>query len=89
MDIDAPAIVPSPTTQTVMPAKADRSPPIILNPATKLIQLQKQQKCVAKQAFEFRNNRNGTRVVTKDMADFQAVKLHFESNNSDSGRRFS
>jgi hypothetical protein len=81
MDTDAPATEPSPATKTVMPAKADRSPTIILPSATNLIQLQKELKCVAKQAFEFRNTRNGTRVITKDMADFQTVKLHFESNN--------
>jgi hypothetical protein len=36
---------------------------------------------VAKQVFEFRNTKNGTRVITKDMVDFEAVKLHFESNH--------
>jgi hypothetical protein len=43
--------------------------------------LQKQLKCVAKQTFEFRNTRNGTRVITKEIADFQAVRLHFDFNN--------
>jgi hypothetical protein len=46
-----------------------------------LIQLQKQLKGVAKQNFEFRNTRNGTRVVTKDMVDYQAVKSHFDKNS--------
>jgi hypothetical protein len=71
MDTDAPATEPSPVTETVMPAKADRPPPIILTSATNLVQLQKQLKCVAKQTFEFRNSRNGTRVITKDMVNFQ------------------
>jgi hypothetical protein len=36
---------------------------------------------VVKEDFEFRNNRSGTRVITRDMADFLAVKSHFEGNN--------
>jgi hypothetical protein len=39
------------------------------------------KRCVAKQAFEFCNTRNGTRVITKDMVNFQVIKLHFKSNN--------
>jgi hypothetical protein len=31
--------------------------------------------------FEFRSTRNGTRVVTKDLVDYQAVKSHFEKNS--------
>jgi hypothetical protein len=57
------------------------APNIVLTFATNLIQLQKQLKSVAKQAFEFRNTKNGTRVITKDIMDFQTVKLHFKSNN--------
>jgi hypothetical protein len=34
-----------------------------------------------KEDFEFRNTRNGTRVITRGMADFLAVKSHFEGNN--------
>jgi hypothetical protein len=37
MDTDAPATEPSPTTETVMPAKADRPPPIILTTGKNLI----------------------------------------------------
>jgi hypothetical protein len=53
----------------------------VLTSAANLIQLQKQIKGVAKQHFEFRNTRNGTRVVTKDMVDYQAVKTYFERNS--------
>jgi hypothetical protein len=49
--------------------------------AANLIQLQKQLKGVAKQNFEFRSTRNGTRVVTKDMVDYQAVTT-FLNNHS-------
>jgi hypothetical protein len=43
------------------------------------MQLQKQLKVVVQQVFEFRNTKNGTRVITKDLVDFEAVKLHFQS----------
>jgi hypothetical protein len=81
MDTDAPTTELSQATEEAVPAKVDRPSPIVLTSATNLVQLMKQLKCVAKQAFEFRNTRNGTRVITKGMVDFQAVKLHFESNN--------
>jgi hypothetical protein len=38
-------------------------------------------KGVTKQSFEILNARNGTRVLTKDIKDFQAVKAHFDQNN--------
>jgi hypothetical protein len=60
--------------------KAGRSPPIILTSAVNIIQLQKQLKNVVKGGLEFRNTRNGTRVLTKGMADFVAVKEHFISS---------
>jgi hypothetical protein len=56
-------------------------PPIVLTSAANLIQLQKQLKGVARQSFEFRNTRNGTRVVTKGMVNYQAVKAHFDNNS--------
>jgi hypothetical protein len=62
-------------------AKTCRPLPIILTSAANLIQLQKQLKNVAKEDFEFRNTRSRTRVITRDMADFLAVKSHFEGNN--------
>jgi hypothetical protein len=43
--------------------------------------LQKVIKSVVKENFEFRNTRNGTRVITKILADFSAVKSHLETNN--------
>jgi hypothetical protein len=36
---------------------------------------------VAKQSFEFRNTKNGTRVVTKGIVDYQTVKAFFETKN--------
>jgi hypothetical protein len=79
METDSPATESSPTAEEAVPTKSARPPPIILTSATNLIQLQKKLKGVAKQSFEFRNTKNGTRVITKDMVDFQAVKSHFDS----------
>jgi hypothetical protein len=55
--------------------------PIILTSTTNLIQLQRQLKNVAKDDFEFRNTKNGTRVITKSMTDFAAVKSYFSTHN--------
>jgi hypothetical protein len=55
--------------------QAGRPPPIILSSATNLLQLQKQIKGIVKRSFEFRNTKNGTRVLTKEMADFSAIKF--------------
>jgi hypothetical protein len=43
--------------------------------------LQKQLKNVVKADLEFRNTRNGIRVITKGMADFEAVKSYISNNN--------
>jgi hypothetical protein len=60
-----------------------RSPPIIFTSTINLIQLQKQLKSLVKGNFKFRNTRNGTRIVTKEMADYSAVKeyLNFQNLN--------
>jgi hypothetical protein len=36
---------------------------------------------VLKDNFEFRSTRNGTRIITKTMADFSAFKSYLEKNN--------
>jgi hypothetical protein len=61
--------------------KAGRPPPIVLTYAVNLIQLQKQIKGLAKQSFEFRSTRNGTRVIIRDMVDYLAVKSLSHTNN--------
>jgi hypothetical protein len=38
-------------------------------------------KIVVSGYFEFHSTRNGTRVITISMADFQSVKSHFDSQN--------
>jgi hypothetical protein len=45
------------------------------------MQLQKQLNGMAERRFELRNNRNGTRVVTKDMVNYRAVKAQFQNRN--------
>jgi hypothetical protein len=52
-----------------------------LTSTTNLIQLQKQLKIVIKENFEFRSTRNGTRVITRNKADFQSVKFHLHAHN--------
>jgi hypothetical protein len=59
--------------------QAGRQPPIIITSATNLIQLQKHLKGIVKGSFEFQNARNRTRVLTKEMADFSAIKSFFLS----------
>jgi hypothetical protein len=46
-----------------------------------MIQLQQQLKNVVKEDDEFRNTRNGTRVIKRNMVDFLAIKSNFEGNN--------
>jgi hypothetical protein len=67
--------------EETVPWKTGRPPPIILTSQTNLIQFQKQLKNVVKGDFEFRSTRNGTRVVTKCMANLEAVKSHFTNHN--------
>jgi hypothetical protein len=61
--------------------KAGRPPPIILTSVVNLIQLQKQLKGVVSEDSEFRSTRNGTRVVTRGMADFQSIKSYFDNHS--------
>jgi hypothetical protein len=80
MDTDAP-VTESKSTKAEATGKSDRPPPVTLTSAANLIQLQKQLKGVAKQSFGFRNTKNETRVVTKDMVNYQAVKQFFETKS--------
>jgi hypothetical protein len=57
------------------------TPLIVLASQVNLMQLEKHLKSALKSNFEFRNTRNSTRVVTKEVADFAAIHSHFESNN--------
>jgi hypothetical protein len=61
--------------------KAGRPPPIVLTTATNLMQLQRHIRDIVTGNFEFRNTRSGTRIVTKEMSDFSAIRKHLDNNN--------
>jgi hypothetical protein len=67
--------------EEAVPGKASRPPPVILTSTTILIHLRKKLRSVVKENIEFCSTRNGTRVITRGMADFQSVKSHFDTNN--------
>jgi hypothetical protein len=69
------------TPEGAVPVKGGRPPPIILTSTTNLTQLQRQFKNVAKGDFEFCNIKKGTRVITKSMTDFGAVKSFSPTRN--------
>jgi hypothetical protein len=77
MDTDAASAEASP--RETHPAKAGRRPTIILTSGTNLLQFQKSIKRIVKGSFVFRSTKNGTRVHTKEMADFSAIKSFFLS----------
>jgi hypothetical protein len=61
--------------------KTGKPPPIVITATTNLLQLQNIIRGVVKENFEFRNTRNGTRVLTHSLTDFAAVKSYLESRN--------
>jgi hypothetical protein len=63
------------TLQEAVPGTAGRPSPIVLTSSTNLIQLQKQLKNVAKDDFEFRNTKNGTRAITKEHDGFRSRQI--------------
>jgi hypothetical protein len=80
METDALVTVSNPT-EAAAHVKSARPPPIVLTSVANLIQLQKQLKGVAKHNFEFRSTRNGTKVVTTDMVDYQAVRTFLDTHS--------
>jgi hypothetical protein len=69
------------TVDEAVPNTAGRPPPIKLTANANLIQLQMQLKNVAKGDIEFRNTKSETRVITRSMTDFDAVKSYFSNQN--------
>jgi hypothetical protein len=63
------------------PRKSGRPPPIAMTSTTNLIQLQIDLKEHVKGEYEFRNTRNGTHVITKEMVDYLAMKSYLEKHN--------
>jgi hypothetical protein len=80
MDMDSANTEVTPR-EAAAPTKTGRRPPIVLTSAIDLILLQKQLKGVVSENFEFHSTGNGTRVITRSMADFQSIKCHFDSQN--------
>jgi hypothetical protein len=60
------------------PASPGRPPPIVLTTPANLLQHPKEVKGLVKGNFEFRSTRNGTRVVTREMADYSAIRALFD-----------
>jgi hypothetical protein len=63
------------------PRKSGRSPPIVMTPTTNIIRIQSDLKDHVKGEYEFRNTRNGTRIITKEVADSSVMKPYLEENN--------
>jgi hypothetical protein len=61
--------------------KTGRPPPIVLTSAVNLIGLQKDLKLSVKGHFEFRNTRAGTKVMSKEMADYSAIRHYLDSKH--------
>jgi hypothetical protein len=56
-----------------------RPPPIKLTATVNSMQLQRQLKGIVNGSFESANTRNGTRIVTNEMADYSAIKEYLSS----------
>jgi hypothetical protein len=80
MDTEASGTEESPQEEET-PGKTGRPSPIVITATVNLLQLQKLIKTVVKENFVFRNTRNGTRVISKTLWDFSAVKSYLETHN--------
>jgi hypothetical protein len=56
----------------------DRPPPIIITSQVNLLQFQKEVKAITKGSFELRNTKHGTRAISREMADYLAIKNQLE-----------
>jgi hypothetical protein len=63
------------------PSISGRPPPILMTSTTNLIRLQSDLKEHFRGEYEFQNTRNGTCIITKEMADYSAMKSYLEKNN--------
>jgi hypothetical protein len=68
-------------TRSFATAAIEQRAPIVLTSTTYLIQLQRHIQTITTDSFEFRNTRSETRIVTKEMADFSAIKKYLEKTN--------
>jgi len=56
----------------------DRPPPIIITSQVNLLKFQKEIKAITKGSFELRNTKHGTRAISREMADYLAIKNQLE-----------
>jgi hypothetical protein len=63
------------------PRKPGRTPPIVMTSTTNIARLQSNLKEHVKGEYEFRNTRNGTRIVTKEMEGYSAMISYLMKNN--------
>jgi hypothetical protein len=63
------------------PRKSGRPPPTVMTYTTNLIGLQRDLKEHVKGEYEFRNTRNGTHIITKEMVNYLAMISYLEKNN--------
>jgi hypothetical protein len=59
--------------------EAGRPPPIVLTSTVNLMSLQKDLKLSVKGHFKFRNTRAGTKVISKEMANYSAIRHYLDS----------
>jgi hypothetical protein len=64
-----------------VPKNSGRPPPAVMTSTTNLIWLQNDLKEHIKGEYEFRNTRNGTRIITKEMVDYSAMKTYLEKSH--------
>jgi hypothetical protein len=60
--------------ETLQRTGRNRPPPIIITSKIYLLKLQGEIKAIIKGISELRNTKHGTRVITRKMADYLAIK---------------
>jgi hypothetical protein len=75
MDTEASDTEKSPQEEATT-GKSGRPPPIVITERVNQLQMQTFMNSAVKKNSEFRNTRNGTRVITKTLEDFAAVKSY-------------
>jgi hypothetical protein len=61
--------------------KAGRPPPIVLTSKINFIALQKEIKPTVTESFAFRNTRTGTKIMSKEMTDYSAIRQYLEAKH--------
>jgi hypothetical protein len=56
----------------------DRPPPIIITATVYLLKFQAEIKTISKGNFQLRNDRNGVKIITRELVDYLAIKKYLE-----------